>query len=340
MTKNITPVNPLSDMAIYKSDDGSVKVNLVVDWNTLWLNQLGIGELFGVQKAAIAKHIDNILEEQELEYEATVSKMETVQIEWLREVKRSVLFYNLDMIIAVWYRVSSKKATQFRIWSNAIIKEYLIKWFALDDERLKNPRKALYFDELLERIRSIRSSERVFYQKITDIYAQCSIDYDPDSLETKTFFATVQNKLHRAITKQTAAEIIHSRVDIDKPNIWLTSRKNSPSWPIIKTDVWIAKNYLSQDELVKLNHFVTMYLDYAENQALRNNAMTMKDRVMRLDAFLEFNEYEILNDSWTVSHEVAIALAEQAFDSYQQKQDYLYRSDFDRFVQIIQSNKQ
>jgi hypothetical protein len=193
--------------------------------------------------------------------------------------------------------LSSKKATQFRIWANTIIKEYLIKGFVMDDERLKNPDKALYFDELLERIRNIRNSERRFYQKITDIYAQCSIDYDASSPLTKLFFATVQNKLHRAITNQTAAEIVHSRVDINKPHIGMTSRTNSPTGPIRKSDVGIAKNYLDQDELTKLNRFVSMYLDYAENQASKNIAMTMDDRKVRLDAFLQFNEYDILQNT-------------------------------------------
>ena len=243
--------------------------------------------------------------------------------------------YSLDAIIAVGYRINSKKATEFRIWATKILKEYMIKGVVMDDERLKNPNYIFgedYFEETLERIRNIRSSERRFYQKITDIYSSCSVDYDKDSEITKEFFKTVQNKLHYAITGNTAAEIIYNRVDSEKENMGLTNWKNSPDGPIYKYDVDIAKNYLNEKELKDLNRIVTMYLDYAELQAENHNAMTMKDWVEKLNAFLQFNGKEILHSAGKISASVAKELAYKEYDKFKVKQDKLYKSDFDNFL--------
>ncbi|MGI6080296.1 MAG: virulence RhuM family protein, partial [Candidatus Avilachnospira sp.] len=237
--------------------------------------------------------------------------------------------------IAVGYRVNSKKATMFRIWANQVLKEYIIKGYVMDDARLREPENLFgkdYFEEQLERIRDIRSSERRFYQKITDIYSQCSADYDVNSPITKKFFATVQNKLHYAVTHHTAAEIIYERADSKKQNMGLTTWKNAPHGRIRKSDVSIAKNYLNEKEMMDLNEIVTMYLDYAERQARRGNIMYMEDWVHRLDAFLQFNEEDILNDKGMVTAEIAKAFAESEFEQYRVIQDRLYQSDFDRLV--------
>ncbi|MEK7102790.1 MAG: virulence RhuM family protein, partial [Patescibacteria group bacterium] len=261
-----------------------------------------------------------------------------VQMEGQREVTRDIEFYNLDAILSVGYRVNSVQATQFRIWATERLKEYIIKGFTMDDERLKNPNTIFgndYFEEQLARIRDIRSSERRMYQKITDIYAQCSADYSPNSDITKQFFATVQNKLHFAIAGKTAAEIIHERVDSTKPHMGLTVWKNSPDGVIRESDVVIAKNYLSKRELDYLNRIVTMYLDFAEMQARRGIMMRMNDWVERLDAFLTLNERDILRDGGRITHEVAEALALGEYEKYRQVQDRDYISDFDREVQKI-----
>ncbi len=317
------------DFLIYKDDNGEVKVNVMLINHDLWLTQNLIAELFGVGRSTITEHINNIFKEGELDEKNTVGKTDVINS------KRPVKIYNLDVIIAVGYRVNSKKATNFRIWATKVLKEYMIKGFVMDDERLKNPNYIFgedYFDELLERIRNIRSSERRFYQKITDIYSQCSIDYDKDSEITKTFFKTVQNKLHFAVTGNTAAEIVYNRVDADKENMGLTNWKNSPDGPIYKYDVIIAKNYLNEKELKNLNRIVTMYLDYAEMQAENHNAMTMKDWTQKLNAFLKFNGREILHDAGKISHEVAKELAYKEYDKFRVKQDRLYNSDFDKFI--------
>ena len=251
-------------------------------------------------------------------------------------------FYSLDAIISVGYRVNSSQATHFRIWATERLKEYIIKGFTMDDERLKNPNNIFgkdYFEEQLARIRDIRSSERRFYQKITDIYAQCSADYNPNEEITKQFFATVQNKLHWAISDQTAAEIIYQRVGSEKPNMGLTTWKNAPKGTIRKTDVSIAKNYLNEKELDGLNRIVTMYLDYAEVQAQKGVVMYMKDWVGKLDAFLQFNEKEVLQDSGKISHEVAVALAESEYEKYRVIQDRMLESDFDREVKKLLDSK-
>ena len=317
------------DFLIYRDGNNDVKVSVMLINNDLWLTQDLIAELFGTARSTITEHINNILKEGELKEETSVG------ISDISSGGRKPKIYNLDMIIAVGYRVNSKKATNFRIWATKVLKEYMIKGFAMDDERLKNPNYIFgedYFDEMLERIRNIRSSERRFYQKITDIYSSCSVDYNKDSEITKEFFKTVQNKLHYAITGQTAAEIIYNRADAEKEHMGLTNWKNSPDGPIYRFDVDIAKNYLNEKELKDLNRIVTMYLDYAESQAENHNAMTMKDWVEKLNAFLQFNGKEILHNAGKISSKVAQALAYQEYDKFKTKQDKLYRSDFDNFL--------
>ncbi len=266
-------------LQFYTTSTNEVKIDVFLQDETLWLSQKQMAELFGVNVPAISKHLKNIYESEELRPEATVSKMEIVRREGNRDVVRAVDFYNLDAIIAVGYRVNSKEATQFRIWATKVLKEFIIKGFVLDDERLKNGQHfgKDYFDELLEKIREIRASERRFYQKITDIYKECSADYDPNSPITQTFFQTVQNKLEFAITGMTAPEIIQSRADKAKQNMGLQTWKNAPDGKILKSDVTVAKNYLTKDEIEELNRIVGMYLDFAENQAKRGVVMKMAD---------------------------------------------------------------
>jgi hypothetical protein len=317
---------------LYKSANSQVKLDVFLQDETVWLTQDKIAVLFGVQRPAITKHLKNIFESGELE-EISVSSI--LELTAKDGKQYSTKIYNLDAILSIGYRVNSIQATQFRKWASTVLKEYIIKGFAMDDERLKNPTQIFgqdYFEEQLARIRDIRSSERRFYQKITDIYAACSVDYDLNTEITKNFFATVQNKLHFAITGQTAAEIIHNRVSSKKNNLGLTTWKNAPEGVIRKTDVAIAKNYLSESELEGLNRIVTMYLDYAEMQAQKGIVMQMKDWVTKLDAFLQFNEREILQNSGTISHEVAAALAESEFEKYRIVQDQNYISDFDAVV--------
>ncbi len=318
------------DFLIYKDDNNDVKVNVLLINNDIWLTQNLIAELFGVSRSTITEHINNILNSGELDESNTVGKTD------IDNSKKPVKIYNLDMIIAVGYRVNSKKATHFRIWATKVLREYLIAGFVMDDERLKNPNYIFgedYFEKLLERIRNIRSSERRFYQKITDIYSSCSIDYDKDSEITKKFFKTVQNKLHYAVTGNTAAEIIYNRVDSNKENLGLTNWTESPNGPIYKYDVDIAKNYLTEKELKNLNRIVTMYLDYAELQAENHNAMTMNDWIEKLNAFLQFNGKDILHNSGKISHRVAQELAYKEYDKFRKKQDALLVSDFDKFLE-------
>ena len=320
------------DFLIYQDDNNDVKISVLLINNDIWLTQNLIAELFGVARSTITDHINNILNDGELEENNTVGKTDIVNS------KKPVKIYNLDMIIAVGYRVNSKKATKFRIWATKILKEFLITGFVMDDERLKNPNYIFgedYFDRILERIKNIRSSERRFYQKITDIYSSCSVDYDKDSEITKTFFKTVQNKLHYAVTGNTAAEIIYNRVDSNKQYMGLTNWRESPNGPIYKYDVDIAKNYLTEKELHDLNRIVTMYLDYAELQAEQHNAMTMADWVEKLNAFLQFNGQEILHNSGNISHKVAQELAYKEYDKYRLKQDKAYISDYDKFIKEI-----
>lgn len=331
----ITPYET-REVLFYRTYNGDVKVEILLYRENLWLTQAKMAELFEVQKAAISKHLKNIFASGELMESAVVSILETTAADGKKYPTR---YYNLDAIIAVGYRVNSKKATMFRIWANRILKEYIIKGYVMDDERLKDPENFFgkdYFEEQLERIRDIRSSERRFYQKITDIYSQCSADYDADSPVTKEFFATVQNKLHYAITRHTAAEIIYDRADSAKPNMGLTTWKNAPNGRIRKSDVTIAKNYLNEDEMGNLNEIVTMYLDYAERQARRGNIMYMRDWAARLDAFLQFNEEEVLRHKGKVTAAIAKTFAESEYEKFRVIQDRLYQSDFDRLVASVE----
>ena len=329
-----------NEILLYTTPNGKVKVEIYLQNETIWLSQQKIADLFGVDRTVVTKHLANIYASNELNKEATCAKIAQVQSEGDRNVNRQIEFYNLDAIISVGYRVNSSQATAFRIWATERLKEYIIKGFTMDDERLKNPNNIFgkdYFEEQLVRIRDIRSSERRFYQKITDIYSQCSADYNVDTKTTKDFFATVQNKLHWAITGQTAAEIIAARVDSAKENMGLTIWKNALKGVIRKTDVGIAKNYLNEKEIDGLNRIVSMYLDYAENQAQKGVVMYMKDWIVKLDAFLQFNEEAILKHQGKVSHEVAVTLAENEFEKFRIVQDKLIESDFD--IEIKRRNE-
>lgn len=335
----------MKEILLYKTDNAEVKVEILLQNENLWLTQAKMAELFDVQKAAISKHLKNIFADGELDEKVVVSKMETTTPHGAmvgKEQTKFVNIYNLDAIIAVGYRINSKKATMFRIWATQVLKEYIIKGFAMNDERLKDPQNFFgkdYFEEQLERIREIRASERRFYQKITDIYARCSADYSPDSQITQDFFATVQNKMHYAVTHQTAAEIIYSRADSKKVNMGLTTWKNAPNGDIRKPDVSIAKNYLSQEEIDTLNRIVTMYLDFAELQAKRSQVMYMKDWVEKLNAFLQFNERDILENKGKVTHEIAKAFAEGEYDKFRIIRDANYKSDFDKLMESIAEYK-
>ena len=336
----IVPNNSFTEFLLYTTANGKVKVEIFLRDENIWLTQAKIAELFGVGIPAINKHLSNIFECGELLENSVISILETTASDGKMY---KTMFYNLDAILSVGYRVNSAQATQFRIWATERLKEYIIKGFTMDDERLKNPNNIFgkdYFEEQLARIRNIRSSERRMYQKITDIYAECSADYSPESNITKQFFATVQNKLHFAITGKTAAEIVYERAGSAKPHMGLTVWKNSPKGKIRETDVVIAKNYLNEKELDHLNRIVTMYLDFADMQAKRGILMYMKDWVSKLDAFLKFNERQILGDAGQISHEVAEALALQEYEKYRTIQDKNYISDFDREVKkIFQSKK-
>lgn len=327
---NNTPIP--SDFFLYKDSNGEVKVEIYIFNETVWLTQDKIAQLFGVDRSVVTKHLKNIFQTAELQEDSVSVKIALTAADGKNYQTK---LYNLDAILSVGYRVNSIQATHFRIWANSVLKEYLIKGFAMNDERLKNPQTLFgkdYFEEQLARIRDIRSSERRFYQKITDIYSQCSADYEAGSEVTKKFFATVQNKLHWAISGQTAAEIIVARVDAEKPNMGLTTWKNAPNGMIRKPDVSIAKNYLNETEMDDLNRIVSMYLDYAERQAKKGQVMYMKDWVKKLDAFLQFNEEAVLQHSGLVSHEVAKALAEQEYDKFHARQLRNYESDFDKLL--------
>jgi len=308
-------------------------VEVLLQHQNLWLSQKALSTLFDVERSVITKHIKNIFETGELDEISVCAKIaHTAEDNKNYQTK----FYNLELVIAVGYRVNSERAIMFRNWATKILKEYIQKGSVLDVERLKTPEYIFgqdYFDETLERIRDIRSSERRFYQKITDIYADCSADYDVESATTKKFFATVQNKLHWAIARETAAEIVYHRADHTKQNMGLTSWKNAPKGRIRKSDVSVAKNYLNTEEMDGLNRIVSMYLDYAEDQAKRKKVMYMRDWVEKLNAFLQFNEREILLDSGKVTHEIAKAFAESEFEKYRVIQDKVYQSDFDKLIE-------
>ncbi|MCL2873690.1 MAG: virulence RhuM family protein [Defluviitaleaceae bacterium] len=334
--------NPLlngpSKIILYQSLTGDISVDVFFYDETFWLTQKAMGELFEVDRTSISRHLKNIFENGELEEEVVCAEIaRTSQHGALAEKTQTkeVKFYNLDAIISVGYRVNSKSATQFRRWSTTTLKEYITKGFILNGEMLKNG-KAFgqdYFDELLERVKEIRASERRFYQKVTDIFAECSYDYDPKSNVTDVFFKSVQNKLLFAITGHTAPEIISERADADKPNMGLITWKNAPHGKILQNDVTVSKNYLNQDEMSGLNDIVNMYLDYAENQAKRHKLMSMSDWIARLDAFLQFNEYDLLHNKGSVERKVADDLARTEYKKYRITQDENYISDFDRAVQ-------
>ncbi len=323
------------DIVLYQIENTNICVNVIFENETFWMTQKAMAELFGVNVPAISKHLINIYEEEELIKKSTVSKMEIVQKEGQRNVKRMQEFYNLDAIIAVGYRVNSKKATRFRQWATNTLKEYIIKGFVLNDEMLKNgkPFGKDYFDELLERIREIRASERRAYQKITDIFEQCSYDYDKNSDITKNFYAFVQNKLHFAVAGKTAAELIFERADSEKPAMGLTTWKDAPEGKILKRDIGIAKNYLNEKELSRLNRLVTMFIDYAELMAEDEILMSMQDWVEQTDQFLVNNRREVLDGKGKISHETAMKKAEKEYEVFRLKQDKEYISEFDREVE-------
>jgi len=318
---------------MYRSAEQDISVNAVIRDETVWLTQKAMAELFGVEIPAISKHLTNIFAEGELEAEATLSKMEIVQQEGKRKVKRTLDFYNLDAIISVGYRVNSRRATHFRIWATGVLKEYMLKGFALDDERLKQGRSAFgkdYFRELLERVRSIRASERRIWQQITDIFAECSLDYDRDAPLTHEFYAMVQNRFHYAITGQTAAEIIYTSADRHKEHMGLTTWKNAPDGRILKSDVVVAKNYLTEQQIRQLERAVTGYFDYIEDLIERENTFTMQEFSASVNEFLAFRRYDILPDKGKVSRQRAIDKAEAEYDAFNRTQRIT--SDFDRSV--------
>jgi hypothetical protein len=323
-----------NNIILYKDDEGAATIEVYYSDDTMWLTQKTMAKIFEVDVRTVNEHLINIFESEELKKKSTIRNFRIVQQEGKRNVNRDVNFYNLNAIIAVGYRVNSKKATQFRIWATNVLNQFITKGYVLDDELLKNGTRfgRDYFDELLEKIREIRASERRFYQKITDLYTECSYDYNENAEITRKFYATVQNKLHWAITHQTAAEIIAKRTDSSKDNMGLTTWKKAPKGKIMETDVGVAKNYLSQKEISELNRIVNMYLDYAENQAKKGRLMSMEDWVSRLDAFLKFNEYEILENPGKISNAVAREIAAKEYIKYRKIQDRDYISDFDREV--------
>lgn len=322
---------------IYNTPQFNGKVTVVVKDETIWLTQKAMAELFAVQVPAISKHLKNIFEEGELPESTTVSKMETVVNRGFRgEVTELVDFYNLDAIISVGYRVNSAKATQFRIWATNTLKEFITKGFVIDDERLKQGKTAFgkdYFRELLEKVRSIRASERRIYQQITDVFAECSIDYNPKDDITKNFYAMVQNKFHYAITGQTAAEIIYIKADATKENMGLTTWKNAPDGRILKSDTGIAKNYLQEKEIKQLERTVTAYFDYIENLIERENTFTMEGLANSVDKFLNFNEFKILEGKGGKTHQQAISKAEKEYDQFNKTQKIV--SDFDKEIKKL-----
>jgi hypothetical protein len=321
-----------SQVVLYHTADGKVTANVLFAHDNFWLTQRTMADLFGVRIPAVNKHLKNIYASGELTPGATISKMEIAQIEGGRQISREIEFYNLDAVIAVGYRVNSVKATHFRIWATNTLREYIVKGFVLNDQLLKNGRQfgKDYFDELLERIREIRASERRAYQKIADVFEQCSSDYRGNSEETQLFYKIVQNQLHFATTGKTAAEIVYQRADSDKPFMGLTTWKNSPQGKILKSDVTIAKNYLNQSEVSQLNRLVGMFIDYAEVRALNRQVMTMKDWLKQVEKFLNYTDQQVLRRAGEISHEIAVAKAHGEFEKYRVKQDVDYISDFDK----------
>ena len=318
---------------IYNSAEEDVSVNAVIKDESIWLTQKGMAELFAVEVPAISKHLSNIYAEGELQQSATVSKMEIVQREGSRSVRRQVDFYNLDAIISVGYRVNSRRATHFRIWATGVLKEYMTKGFALDDNRLNQGQTAFgkdYFKELLERVRSIRASERRIWQQVTDIFAECSIDYDKNALTTQDFYAMIQNRFHYAITGQTAAEIIYTKADHTKEHMGLTTWKNAPDGRILKSDVCIAKNYLQEKEIRQLERAVTGFFDYIEDLIERENTFNMEQFSASVNEFLTFRRYQILPDKGKISAAQAKQKAEEEYDIFNKTQRI--DSDFDKEI--------
>lgn len=328
-----------TEFLLYTAPNGAIKVEVLLADETIWLTQKRMAELFGVGVAAISKHLENIYASGELQREATLSILETVQQEGARQVTRKLEYYNLDAVISVGYRVNSAQATQFRIWATALIKEYIIKGFAMDDERLKNGRffGKDYFRELLERVRSIRASERRIYQQITDIFAECSIDYDPKSETTRLFYAHVQDKFHFAITGHTAAEIISLKADASKPLMGMSTYKNAPDGRVLKSDSLVAKNYLSEEEIRKLERAVSAFFDYIEGIIERRNTFTMESFAESVNKFLSFNEYQILEGYGSVSRKQAESKAVAEYEKFNKQQNI--ESDFDRAVKKLLQRK-
>lgn len=325
------------NIAIYTNANGEVRIEMLVQNETLWLTQQKIAELFGVERSVVTKHLGNIYESGELSKDPTSAKIAQVQNEGKRKVTRQIEYYNLDAIISVGYRVNSSKATQFRIWATQVLKEYMIKGFAMDDDRLKQAKNTFgkdYFKELLERVRSIRTSERRIYQQVTDIFAECSIDYDPQSPITKKFYANVQNKFHYAITGKTAAEIIYQKANSGAENMGLTTWKNAPNGRILKSDTSIAKNYLEEKEIKQLERTVTSYFDYIEGLIERENTFTMDSLAKSVNKFLEFNEYKVLEGAGKRSKKQAEEKAFSEYDKFNRTQSI--ESDFDRMVKGLE----
>ena len=326
---------------LYSYLEGDINIGVIIKDDTLWLTQKSMAELFGVGVPAISKHLKNIYESEELMKNSTISKMETVVNRGFKgKLKEEIEYYNLDAIISVGYRVNSIKATRFRMWATKILREYIQKGFVLDDERLKQGETTFgkdYFKELLERVRSIRASERRIWQKITDIFAECSIDYDKNSEITKDFYATIQNKFHYAIVGKTAPEIIYSKADNTKENMGLTTWKNSPDGRILKTDVIVAKNYLELDEIKRLERLVIGYFDYVEDVIERENTFTMEEFARSVNEFLKFRKYQILKDKGKVSKKQAIEKAEKEYDIFNKTQKI--ESDFDKQIENLKRGK-
>ncbi len=331
---------PPNEIVFYETGDGKISIAVRFEKDNIWLSQKHMAELFECSTDNISLHLKNIYSSGELTLSATTEQSSIVQKEGDRSVTRNILFYSLEAVIALGYRVNTERGIAFRNWATDKLKNYIFKGFAVDKERFKTGSKfdTRFFDELLEEIREIRASERMAYQKMTDIYAT-SVDYTSGSGTAQKFFAMVQNKLHFAITGRTAAEIIAHRAAHDKPNMGLTSWRKAPQGKIFKSDVGVAKNYLNKDEIFQLNRIVNMYIDYAEFQAIKGKTMHMKDWGEKLDAFLKFNDQEILENLGKISHEVAVALAQEEFEKYRIVQDQLYMSDFDKLVEMSKKDE-
>jgi len=326
----------LKKFILYTAPSGEIRVDVLLQDESVWLTQKSIAELFGVVKSTISEHLTNIFETNELDKNATVRNFRTVQLEGTREVSRDLEYYNLDAIISVGYRVNSAKATQFRIWATQTLREYIIKGFVLDDNRLKQGQAIFgkdYFKELLQRVRSIRASERRIYQQVTDVFAECCIDYDSNSEITKNFYATVQNKFHFAITAKTAAEIIYETADAKKENMGLTTWKNSPNGRVLKSDVIVAKNYLEEKEIKQLERTVTGYFDYIEGLIEREQTFTMSQLAESVNKFLNFNDYKVLNGKGKISKIQADKKAIAAYEIFNKTQVII--SDFDKEIKKL-----